>query len=275
MSARCVLVLVALCASAAACAADPYAEMVVKADAANEKYPLVTVSRPDITVGQSYAIQRDIVAAKLAAGDSIAGYKGGLMSAASQQMRGANGPVFGVLLKSGEKTPAVTVSLSQFRSMYIECEIGFVFSQRIDKPIGSVEALKAYVGAVRPALEVPDAAYLTMPHSVFDLIASNVSARDYVLGAPVPLAKAGDPNHHDPVLYLNGNEVARGKATKALGDQWKALLATVNLVVGQGYSIEPGQTIITGSLASVTVTAPGTYRADYGDFGEVTLRVAP
>jgi len=256
-------------------AIDPYAMLVVKADKEHRLYPPVTDIDPDISEQRSYELQRQIVAAKLAHRDAIAGYKAGLMTPASQKLRQANGPIFGVLLRSGAVARPATLALKDYRTMVLECEIGFVFSKRISKPVADVATLKRAIGAVRPTIEVPDVAYARTPYSVRDMIASNVSAARYIYGRSMPLAKAGDLNRIDPVLFHGDRQIAAGHATDALGDQWRALLAIVNLAVGQGYVIEPRQTIITGALALKIAPEAGDYRADFGPLGELRFTVAP
>jgi 2-keto-4-pentenoate hydratase len=67
--------------------------------------------------------------------------------------------------------------------------------------------------------------------------------------------------------------VNQGKAADALGDQWKALLWLVNGVVEHGYTIDPGQILITGAMGKMIPGKPGKYDGDWGVLGKMSWTV--
>ena len=59
----------------------------------------------------------------------------------------------------------------------------------------------------------------------------------------------------------------------ALGDQWEALHWLVNHTVAQGYTIGPGDLLITGLLGRPIAAEAGNYEATYGKHETIRFRV--
>ncbi len=57
-------------------------------------------------------------------------------------------------------------------------------------------------------------------------------------------------------LMMDGKVVNEGKAADVMGAQWKALLWLVNEATAHGWSIEPGQVLITGVMGRLFQTGP-------------------
>jgi 2-keto-4-pentenoate hydratase len=74
-------------------------------------------------------------------------------------------------------------------------------------------------------------------------------------------------------MTLDGAEANKGAASDALGDQWKALLWLVNGAIEKGYTLEPGQVLITGAMGQMIPGKPGKYEADYGALGTLSFTV--
>ena len=69
----------------------------------------------------------------------------------------------------------------------------------------------------------------------------------------------------------DGETLHEATAGDVMGDQWQALLWLVNQIAGQGYNLEPGHVLMTGSIGRMHPEKPGRYQADYGDFGKLTF----
>ena len=73
----------------------------------------LTLSYPDMTMDDAYAVQRAWVDRKIAEGDRITGYKIGLTSRAMQQAMNITTPDFGILLESMAFTTGCTIDATK------------------------------------------------------------------------------------------------------------------------------------------------------------------
>lgn len=228
---------------------------------------------PDVAT--AYRIQRAFVRARYGQA-AIAGYKGGLTAEPAWQRFGLEAPVVGVLAAEGV-APAVDgvycVNAGDYASLMLETELAWRFSARIAAPVTDTATLQALVDGVAPAVELPDLGFADTPNlNGLDLIAANVSARGFIVGAWQSPGSV-DVNAISVQLYRDGVQVNAGHATDALGDQWQALRMLVNLLVAQGQVIEPGQFILTGALGRMVAGGVGDYRALFGVLGEIRFGV--
>jgi 2-keto-4-pentenoate hydratase len=76
-----------------------------------------------MTVADGYAVQRAIIARKVARGDRAIGNKMGLTSKANQDVFGVYEPVYGQLLARGVHLEDTPVQTAQCIQTIIECEI--------------------------------------------------------------------------------------------------------------------------------------------------------
>ena len=89
----------------------------------------LTLSYPEMTMDDAYAVQRAWVDRKLADGDQITGYKIGLTSRAMQSAMNITTPDFGILLRSMCFGNNCTIVADEFCDPRIEVELGFVMKK--------------------------------------------------------------------------------------------------------------------------------------------------
>jgi len=215
-----------------------------------------------LTIDSAYRVQTRSVRERLH-GASPAGFKAGLTSAPAQARFKTNDAVAGVLYKEGALQSASTVSLHEMRGLFIEVEVAMRIGTPIDKPLVDVAALRAHVDGIGPAIELPNLDY-TQPQTLdaIDIVATNVAAAKYIVGE-FASPQQRDPNAIDVRLVCNDKEMFTGKGTDSLGDQWRAALFLVNKMVEQGWRLERGQVLLTGSLGRMLPGATGRCVASY------------
>lgn len=215
-----------------------------------------------LTNEAAYRVQTRSVRAKLRS-ESPAGFKAGLTSPPAQARFKTNDAVAGVLFKEGALQSTDTVSLREARGLHIEVEIAMRIGTAITKPLADVAALRAHVDGIAPAIELPNLDY-AQPQSLdaIDIIATNVAASKYIVGDFVSPQQL-DPNNVDIELVCNDKQMFTGKGSDSLGDQWRAAQWLVNKMLEQGWSIEPGQILLTGSLGKMLPGATGHCVAGY------------
>jgi 2-keto-4-pentenoate hydratase len=228
-----------------------------------------------VTMAQAYALQKRIVANRLASGDKVTGFKGGLMSAKSLAGRGVTEPLTGVLFASGAVASGQGASLCGYRRAAFEMKLGYVFSKPVKSPLASVAQLKTYVQAVRPVVELPDIAYRdAKTYGAIDMAAANISSARYVLG---PASRPGvtDLNAVTVTMRRGGDVITTGKGSDSLGDQWESLRTVVNRVIANGSTVSAGNLVITGKIGDKGDITPARYSADFGPLGKVAFEAQP
>jgi len=256
------------------CASDEeVVNAIIEARAAVKEFALPSAKIPGLTVDKAYALQKSLAKAILAKGDAIGGFKAGLTSEAGQKKFGVNAALLGPLFKSGELGPDAIVDPKSFVRLFQETEVGYVVGQKVSEPVKDVDSLKKMIKEVFPAVELPDLRFADMKNlKGQDLIVDAVSCSKYIIGPRIPADKV-DVSKVEVTLKCDGAVVNQGKASDALGDQWKALLWLVNGVVQQGWTIEPGQILITGAMGNMIPGKPGKYEGDWGVLGKVSWTV--
>ncbi|MEL6451114.1 MAG: fumarylacetoacetate hydrolase family protein [Pseudomonadota bacterium] len=237
---------------------------------------LLSVAHPDITMDDAYAIQAQVVAAKVAADDPVIGWKIGLTSRAMQQALGIDIPDSGVLTRSMAFDSGAVIPAGHFIQPRIEAEIAFV----IKHDIGGAHVTRAEVLAatdyVTPALEILDTRILRadpatgQPRKVFDTIADNAANAGIVTGtarhAPDNLRWVG------AIVSANGTVEETGLGAGVLNDPVESVVWLARRMALYGATIRAGQVILSGSFIRPIECPPGTrIDADFGSFGRVTL----
>ena len=203
--------------------------------------------------------------------DSIAGFKAGLTSPASQAAFNTDAPLAGVLLAGGSQPMEAFIHASDYGQLMIEVEIGFIAGRAITENVGSVEELRGMISASAPAVELPDLAMPGGDTSVPSLVRNNVGSHSFIIGASRGAQE--DVNAVEVHLYRDDEEITSGNGSDAMGDQWQALLWLVNRTIDSGWTIKPGQVMITGAMGAMVPGMPGRYRADFGEFGEINFSI--
>lgn len=250
---------------------DDVAERVYQAWQSGKPMPLLSVARPDATLAEAYLVQKGFVARMLQT-EAIGGFKAaGVGSAGPDLPLTAVMPARGILpAKAG-----IVVELSGDPRRHVETEIGYIFDREIRVPPEDVGKLRECVKAVAPIIELPGGAVEeSAPSTTNDIVAWNINAKAMIVGAP-KAPDAVDPDAVEIRLTRDGKPVNEAKGGMAADGQWNTLLKTVNNVLRQGYTIQPGHVITNGALGKITRAEPGRYEADFGSLGVITFEVHP
>nr|VFK51257.1 MAG: 2-keto-4-pentenoate hydratase [Candidatus Kentron sp. TUN]VFK52604.1 MAG: 2-keto-4-pentenoate hydratase [Candidatus Kentron sp. TUN]VFK53101.1 MAG: 2-keto-4-pentenoate hydratase [Candidatus Kentron sp. TUN] len=249
-----------------------FADIILQTEDAYRPIPVLSSQYPAMDLHMAYAIQKTYIRKKLS-NETLAGFKAGLTSKKGQKKFGIHAPIAGALFVSGKLTGEAIVDSAIFYRPMIETEIGFIVGASLTRPVKDTATLKKSIQAIAPVIELPDLRFAdTKRLTGVDIIAANAAAKQFIVGHPKPVDTV-DPNAVAVVLLRGEHEINRGKGKDALGDQWQAVLWLVNTMTGQGWTIQPGQILLTGALGKMLPGKPGKYLADYGDLGKITFRI--
>jgi len=253
------------------------ADALIKAERTGQQIGLLSVAHPDITMDDAYAIQAQVVAAKVAAGDPIAGWKIGLTSRAMQQALNIDIPDSGVLTRSMHFENGATIPAGRFIQPRIEAEIAFWMKDDIGGADVTRDQVLAATDFVSPALEILDTRILRsdpetgQSRKVFDTIADNAANAGIVVG----------PERHPPdnlrwvgaIVTRDGTVEETGLGAGVLNDPVESVVWLARRMALYGDTIKAGQVILSGSFIRPIECPPGAdIHADFGSFGTVTVR---
>lgn len=262
------LLLFGLCMPAAQAldgSAADWADIVLLELKRGQPMPLLSVYYDQLNRDSAYDIQRALVSHELRNKRSIGGYKAGFTNAALRTRYHYKEPISGVLFADGAVKDGAEIDAGLFKKPMLEVEIGYVLRSPIRRKLHSVADLKTYISHALAAVEIPDLNYTNVGGlNAYDIIATNVAASHYVLGAPFALKDIAEVNGIKVALYRDEQVIDTGAASDALGNQLEALLWLVNDAYAHGWQLQAGQLLITGTLGKMNPGVPGSYRADYG-----------
>ena len=237
---------------------------IVLAASTGSPYPDVDNALP---IDTAYAMQRAVIA-ELFKQSPVAGFKAGLTDAAGRQRFAAAAPISGALFASGRLGSRATVQLDADDQLMIELEVGYVLGRAVTKALAPSDDPFEYVAEINAVVELPNLNFVAQP-ALVDVIASNVSAQQFIVGARQPLLSALILDDLRVRLARDDVQIAEGVGRTAQGGQRAALRWLINSRLAQGDTLAAGQLLITGALAGMVPAQPGHYRAVFGALGIV------
>jgi 2-keto-4-pentenoate hydratase len=223
------------------------------------------------TVADAYLIQ-DQLASML--GGDVRGWKVTALTAEQQRGYSTDKPIAGPLLAPFfHKTPA-SLSSQQFIAPLLECEIAFLLGKDLPPrgtPYQRAE-IEAAVEAIVPAIEIADCRWPGDAPGLLKL-ADDMGNGAFVAGHAISDWVCVDLGAQDVVFTFEGSEAARGPCARILGDPLLAVLALANAQPLPAGGLKSGQIITTGTCIEPIPMRAGSYVADFGPLGKLSLSV--
>jgi 2-keto-4-pentenoate hydratase len=234
----------------------------------------ISVDYPDISIGDAYSLQRELVRKLQDHGGwgRVYGYKAALTAEPAQQAMGINEPIVGVLFERAVHQADGATAIKTDRPVLLETEVGFTLGKPITKPVTEHDVFDA-ITHCRGMIELASPNLQQRPTSV-DLISNNSASYGCIVGAsnkhpldidldaiPVTLRRLAA---EDEVLHT-------ATAGSVMAGQRDALIWLINSALAQGYTLQAGHMLMTGSIGSMHSGKAGKYRADLGALGDLTF----
>lgn len=211
----------------------------------------------DLDVATAYAIQADVVAARLEAGSVIVGAKLGLTSVAKQRQMKVDEPLYGWLTSDMQIDTGAVLECARFIQPRCEPEIAFLLSADLDGPDTSAAQVLAATELVFPAVDVLDSRFAGYAFTLPDVIADNSSCAGYVLGGQGVHPAGFDLRLTGCAFYKNGELVATASGAAVLGHPAAAVAWLVRRLAARGEGLRAGQVVLSGSMTEAIAVAPG------------------
>ena len=256
------------------------AEDLLNAEAAGQQIGLLTKRHPEMGLDDAYQVQNAILAAKLAQGRRVIGWKIGLTSKAMQYALNIDIPDSGILFDDMAFETGATAPAGRFIQPRIEAEIAFVMKDAIGGERLTRADVLAATDFVAPSLEILDTRIVRRDpetgaaRKVFDTISDNAANAGVVLGearhpADIDLRWIG------AIVSRNGEVEETGLGAGVLNDPVESVVWLARRMADYGQSIAPGQIILSGSFIRPVECPPGSeITADFGTFGDVAIAFA-
>lgn len=250
--------------STSSASADPaatLAQMLLDATATRTPCePLRTAAeRLDWPTGeeQAYAVQRQVRARRVAAGDRTIGRKIGLTAASVRQQLGVFQPDYGYLWQSTCYGDGASIALSEYIHPKLEAEVAIVLGEDLHAREPTLADLIAATAYALPALEIVDSRVRQWDIRLFDTVADNASAAGFVLGA--------DPRRLDQLslrdarmqMRRGDDVVSSGFGHECLGHPLNAAVWLARQAARCGEPLRRGDIVMTGALGPMVPIARG------------------
>ncbi|MEL7157373.1 MAG: 4-oxalocrotonate decarboxylase [Actinomycetota bacterium] len=225
----------------------------------------------ELAIDDAYAIQAALLELQLGRGDTLAGAKLGLTSAAKQEQMGVAEPVYGWVLQSSVVTDG-EVPLSELIHPRCEPEIVFVLAQDLAGPGLTGDDVLDASGRVVGGIEVIDSRYEAFSFTLPDVIADNTSAARVAIGAEGIEPRAADLTTLGCVFEIDGAVVGTAAGAALLGDPASCVAMLANHLGRHGQKLEAGWIVLAGAATDAHPLVPGTTAtARYSHLGPVTI----
>ncbi|MFI7481200.1 2-oxo-hept-4-ene-1,7-dioate hydratase [Kocuria sp. M1R5S2] len=251
------------------------ADELVEAGRTRTPVPLLTARYPDMTVEDSYAVQRLWRTRSEDAGRRLVGHKIGLTSRAMQQATGITEPDYGIIFDDMVLENGATVAWEQYSHPRVEVELAFVLKQEITGPGATLFDVLNATDYVVPALEILDSRIQMEGRTIVDTISDNAAMGAMVIGGNPVRPQDVDLRWIGAILYKNEAVEETGVAAGVLNHPAAGVYWLANKIAAHGDTLKAGEIVLAGSFTRPLWVHPGdTVLADYGKLGTITCRFA-
>ena len=257
------------------------ARALLQAEETGRQCGLLSLTYPDMTLDDAYAVQQALVMQKLLNGRRKIGWKIGLTSRAMQQALNITTPDSGVLLDDMAFPSATIVPARRFIQPRVEAEIAFVMKSPLPGADCTAADIIAATDYVTPALEILDTRIRRSDPAtgqariITDTISDNAANAGIVTGPERHPIDAQDLRRVGVIVKRNSEVEETGLGAGVLDDPVTSVLWLARRMADYGQQIEPGDIVLSGSFVRPVECPPGTHiHADFGPFGSVEISFA-
>jgi len=247
------------------------ADSLYKADTDKRVIPQLSTTYPQMTLEDSYDVQRRWAQLRVKAGARIIGRKIGLTSRAMQMASKITEPDYGVMFDDAQYKDGATIPAKRFIKPRLETELAFIMGADLVGAGCQMHDVMRATEFVTPALEIID--YRTeVPRMIVDTIADNAAYGALVLGGRIFRPFDIDVRWIAATLSKNGTIEESGVSAAVMGHPAAGLAWLVNKLAPMGDGLKKGDIVLAGAFTRpVDVGAGDVIHADYGPLGAIGI----
>lgn len=224
-----------------------------------------------LSIEDAYKIQEALLALQLD-GDSLAGAKLGLTSAAKQEQMGVDEPVYGWVRSSSVLGADGVVKLDELIHPRCEPEFMFRLGKDLAGPGVTADDVLDATEEVMGGIEVIDSRYEAFSFTLTDVVADNTSAARIMVGTDGVAPRDVDLREVTCTFEIDGEVTGEATGEALLGDPAACVAMLANHLGAQGKKLEAGWIVPAGAPVDAKPLSPGTVAtARYSHFGTVTI----
>jgi 2-oxo-3-hexenedioate decarboxylase len=250
---------------------DPRVRILLDAQAERREIERID---PDgaLTEAEAYALQFQLVDARVEAGEHVVGLKTGLTSEAKQKTMGVHQPIFGHIFASSVVAEGETVVCGELIHPRAEPEIAFLLDRDLAANTTAAQACQA-TALVFPAVEIIDSRFAGFRFGLGDVIADNTSAAKVIFGGRYSRPSDFDLRLLGMIYTKNGAVESTAAGAAVLGNPWEALAWLARRSAYYGRPLRAGQMVLAGALADAVFVNPGDHvQAEFSGLGSLSVR---
>jgi 2-keto-4-pentenoate hydratase len=222
----------------------------------------------DLGYEEALAVQADILARRLARGDTQIGWKVGLTSDRARKLVGIDDRPFGHLMQLVAN--GSTIAADAAVGATIEPELCFTVAERIEGPDVDPASVPARLSTAAAGYELNERRAV-VGGDISLLIADNLTNWTIVEGGGAPVTEVADIDATEIVVSLNGDEQFRCVSRDEVDNPYLSIARLAATLHRHGLAIEAGQKIITGAYCRFDVEPGQTWTTDYSGLGRVEI----
>jgi 2-oxo-hept-3-ene-1,7-dioate hydratase len=254
------------------------AEALFAAEVTGTQIGLLSLTYPEMTLDDAYAVQAALVRLKLAHGRKSIGWKIGLTSRAMQQALQITTPDSGVLCDDMLFADGEMVPKGRFIQPRIEAEIAFILKSDLSGEQVTRADVVVATGHVAPSLEVLDTRIMRADPAtgrlriITDTVSDNAANAGIVLGRQRHPVDAFDLRWVGAIVKRDGVVEETGLGAGVLDDPVTGIVWLVHRLARYGLGLKAGDIVLSGSFIRPIEAPPGSvFDADFGPFGNVSV----
>jgi 2-oxo-3-hexenedioate decarboxylase len=233
----------------------------------------ISATVADLSIDDAYAIQDELVGARVAAGDVLVGAKLGLTSVAKQQQMGVSEPAYGWIPASSVIGAAGEVRLDQLIHPRVEPEFVFVLGSDLHGSTITADDVLDATDRVVGGIEVIDSRYERFKFGLADVIADQTSAARVAIGSTGVVPREVDLREVTCTFTVDGEVTGTATGAALLGDPAVCVAQLVRHLAESGRGLQAGWLVLAGAPLDARPLVRGTVAtASYSHFGDVTVR---
>ncbi len=254
------------------------AKQLDKAETSLQQTQLMSVTYPDMTMQDAYAIQYGWVAEKLARGRKLIGHKIGLTSKVMQQALNISTPDSGILFDDMLFANGSTINKGRFIQPRVEAEIAFIMKRDLAGDNLTVDDVLDATDYIAPSLEILDTRIFRkcpitgVMRNIMDTISDNAANAGIVLGDSKIDPRSVDMRWLGAIVSVNGDIEATGLGAAVLNNPAMGIVWLAERLADYNDTIRAGEIVLSGSfIAPIETQSDDHFHADFGHFGSVDL----
>lgn len=209
-----------------------------------------------LSLDDAYEVQRRVVAARVAKGERVVGYKIGCTSRAIRRQFGLIEPICGRLLAPHVHQGDATLDWSAYHRPAVEPEFVLTIGKDLPNEVGDADSLLDAVDSVAAGVEIHNYRFWFGEPTSQELVASNGIHAGLVVGDERRRPDGIDWAMEGVGLWLDGELTASGIGAEIMGGPFASLRWLVNHLVRRGESLRAGQLVIPGSPVGLISVEP-------------------